>query len=48
MILLYRRLLWRTGDTVKKIPITLYCRLIPGERDDIFKKIPIHYYTVIN
>ena len=36
MILLHRRLLWRTGDIVKKIPITLYHRLIPGEREMIF------------
>ena len=43
MIVLYRRLLWRTGDIVKKIPISLYYRLIPGERDDIFKKIPIFF-----
>ena len=37
-----------TGDMVQKISIiTLYHRLIPGERDDILKssKIPIFYYT---
>ena len=33
MILLYRRLLWRTGDIAKKIPITLYHRLLPGEHE---------------
>ena len=48
MILLYRRLLRRAGDIVKKIPITLYHRSIPGERDDIFKKTPIFYYTGVN
>ena len=49
-ILLYRRLLWRTGDIVKKIPITLYHRLILGERHDIFEKIftGVFYCTVIN
>ena len=35
IILLYRRLLWRIGDTVKKIPSTLYHRLIPGEHDQM-------------
>ena len=38
LLLLYRRLLWRTGDIVK-IPITLYHRLILVERDDIFDDI---------
>ena len=42
-IVLYRRLLWRTGDIVKNIPITLYHRSIPAERDGFFKKTPIFY-----
>ena len=33
MILLYRRLLSRTGDIVKKTPITLYRRVLPGEHE---------------
>ena len=33
MILLYRRLRWRTEDIVKQIPITLYHRLIPGQHE---------------
>ena len=40
MILLYRRLLWRTGDIVKKIPINLFHRLIPGEHEMIFQEDP--------
>ena len=31
-------LLWRTGDIVKKIPITLYHRLFPGEHDEVCQK----------
>ena len=40
MILLYRRLLWRTGDIFKNIPITLYHRFIPGEYEKDFQEDP--------
>ena len=43
MILLYRRLLWRTGDTVKKIPITQYHRLIPSEHEMAFSRRSLYF-----
>ena len=46
MILLYRRLLWHTGDIVKKIPITLYHRLIPGEHKMTFSRRSLHFITL--
>ena len=46
MILLYRRLLWRTGDIVKKIPITLYHRLIPGELEMTFSRRSLYFITL--
>ena len=38
MILLCRRLLWRTGHIVKKIPVSMYHRLIPGEHEMAFSR----------
>ena len=43
IILLYRRLLWRTGDIVKKIPITLYHPLVPGEHEIAFSRISLFF-----
>ena len=40
---IYRRLLWRTGDIVKKIPITLYHRLIPREHEMAFSGRPLYF-----
>ena len=51
MILLYRRLLWRTGDNAKKIATTLYHPLIPGEHEMTFSRrsLPgIFHHFVIN
>ena len=49
MILLHRRLLWRTGYIVEKIPIALFRRLIPGEHKmRHFREDPYFYYTVIS
>ena len=50
ILLLYRRLLWCTDDIVK-VPITWYSLSSAYSwqtRGDIFKKIPIFCYTVIN
>ena len=45
-ILLYRRLLWRTGDIVK-IPIAPYHRLIPGEHDEMtFSRRSLYFIIV--
>ena len=47
MILLYRRLLWRTGDVVKKIPITLYHRLTSGEHDEMtFSRRSLYFFIL--